>query len=178
MLRTRVPYFGHTSIRTHPLICFRPGRQNSLRLIPMHNGGLITPVQKPRHRLLVRACGHIAPHALLIVPSCHGPECTTVLPTPLLCCTWLPVIVADTELEANPKVASRWRDNRRATNIPPAKYAAVQNGGSQTPGLSVNQNVLLLSPSAWRGMHFSLSELRIALRHSRTTNSPSAPRRG
>lgn len=74
MLGTRVPHLGHTSTGAHPLICFRPGGQGSLRLFPMDNGSLVTPVQKPRHSCAMRACRHEAPHTLLIFPSGHRPE--------------------------------------------------------------------------------------------------------
>jgi hypothetical protein len=74
MLGTGVPHLGHTSTRAHPLICFRPGRQGGFRLIPVHDGSLVTPVQKSRHCSPMRACRHEAPHALLVVPSGHRPE--------------------------------------------------------------------------------------------------------
>jgi hypothetical protein len=74
MLGTRVQHLGHTSTCTHPLICFVPGRQGGLRLIPVHHGSLVTPVQKSRHCCAMGACRHEAPHTLLVVPGGHRPE--------------------------------------------------------------------------------------------------------
>jgi hypothetical protein len=45
MLGTGVPHLGHTSTLAHPFVCF-PGRQGGFRLIPVHHGSLVTPVQK------------------------------------------------------------------------------------------------------------------------------------
>jgi hypothetical protein len=58
----------------HSLIGFRPGWRGSFRLLPVHNGSLVTPVQKSRHRGFMSACRHKAPHTLLAVPSSHRPE--------------------------------------------------------------------------------------------------------
>ena len=74
MLGTGLPHLGRTSTRAHSLIGFRPGRRGSFRLVPVHNGSLVTPVQKSRHRGFMSACRHEAPHTLLAVPSSHRPE--------------------------------------------------------------------------------------------------------
>src|SRR5450432_3425983 len=40
----------------------------------MHDGCLVTPVQKSWHRCAVGACRHVTKDALVSVPSSHGPE--------------------------------------------------------------------------------------------------------
>lgn len=74
MANTGKPHLGRTPTVTHAPIGFIPCRQSVFRLIPMHNGCLVTPIEKVRHRPTVRAAGHESPHAVRTIPDRHRPE--------------------------------------------------------------------------------------------------------
>lgn len=67
-------YFGFPAIFRHALLCLRP--KGNLRgfLGPMHDGGLIAPVQQPGHGIAMRAAGAIGIHRRLVFPNGHGPK--------------------------------------------------------------------------------------------------------
>ena len=74
MTRTRKPHLGHAPSLIHAPIGFIPCRRIVFRLIPMHNGCLVTPIEKVRHRPTMRIAGHVSPHILLTIPDRHRPE--------------------------------------------------------------------------------------------------------
>ena len=74
MLRARISHLRGTATFTHALVCFRPRRNLGLRLRPVCDGCLIAPIQKMRHRGLMRPRQHKLPHTLLAVPECDRPE--------------------------------------------------------------------------------------------------------
>ena len=74
MLWTRVEHLRYAAGLAHALISFGPGRKDSLRLGPMGDRGLVAPVQKAWHGLLVCPARHVLAHALLTVPRSHRPK--------------------------------------------------------------------------------------------------------
>jgi len=74
MLRTRISHLRGTATFTHALVCFRPRRNLRVRLRPVRDRCLIAPIQKMRHRGLVRPRQHKLPHTLLAVPHRDRPE--------------------------------------------------------------------------------------------------------
>jgi hypothetical protein len=79
MARTGESNLGGAPILTHLLVSFIPGRQAIFGPIPMHNGCLVTPVEKVWHRGTVRTIGHELSHAVLAIPGRHGPKSPTAI---------------------------------------------------------------------------------------------------
>lgn len=73
-MRTGISHLGGTAAGAHPLVGFGPGGQGRFGLFPMNDGSLVAPVQESRHGRRMGASGHVSAHALLTVPSGHGPE--------------------------------------------------------------------------------------------------------
>ena len=74
MLRARISDLRGTASFAHALVCFHPRRNLSFRLRPVGYRCLIAPIQKMRHRGLVRPRQHKLPHTLLAVPKRDRPE--------------------------------------------------------------------------------------------------------
>jgi hypothetical protein len=77
MASTGKPHLGRTPTLTHVPIGFIPCRWIVSRLFPMHNGCLVTPIEKVRHRPAMRSAGHVLPHVVLTIPDRHRPESPT-----------------------------------------------------------------------------------------------------
>src|SRR6201987_6563728 len=74
MASTGKRHLGRPPALTHPLIGFIPCRKIVSRLIPMHHGCLVTPIQKVGHRPMMGTAGHVSPHAVLTISDRHRPE--------------------------------------------------------------------------------------------------------
>ncbi len=74
VLGRRVSHFRGTPCVSHAPVSFDPGGKRFFNLGPVRDRGLIAPVEKVRHCLLMGAVGHVPPHTLLAIPGGHRPE--------------------------------------------------------------------------------------------------------
>src|ERR1700759_5537758 len=67
-------HLGRPPALTHALIGFIPCRKIVSRLIPMHHGCLVTPIEEVGHRPMMGTAGHVSPHVVLTIPDRQRPE--------------------------------------------------------------------------------------------------------